>query len=103
MQMNFTHPHFAEPRWLWLAALAPVCVVLLHRHAAWARKRQIALFAAPDLILGLLGSHSPARRILKNTLLVLAVAGVGLALARPQWGETSEVSRSLGEDILFIL
>jgi len=33
----------------------------------------------------------------------LAVAGVGLALARPQWGETTEISRALGEDTLFIL
>ena len=32
-----------------------------------------------------------------------SVAGVGLALARPQWGETAEISRALGEDTLFIL
>jgi Ca-activated chloride channel family protein len=43
------------------------------------------------------------RRALKNLLLTIAVAGVGLALARPQWGETAEVSRALGEDILFLL
>src|SRR6266478_3706223 len=30
-------------------------------------------------------------------------AGTGLALARPQWGETAEISRALGEDILFLL
>ncbi len=101
--MNFAHPHFAEPRWLWLALLAPVLVVLLHRYAAWARKKQIGLFAAPELIGALLRSHSPARRALKNGLLVLAVAGLGLALARPQWGETAEISRALGEDILFVL
>ena len=48
-------------------------------------------------------SHSPLRRLIKNALLVLAVAGMGLALARPQWGETSEVTRAMGEDIIFIL
>ena len=101
--LNFTHPHFAEPRWLWLAVLAPVAVLLLHRYAAWARKKQLALFAAPELIAGLLGSHSPVRRALKNLLLVLAIAGMSLALARPQWGETAEISRALGEDILFML
>ena len=101
--MNFVHPHFAEPQWLWLAALAPLAVLLLHRYAAWARKRQLALFAAPELVPNLLRSHSHVRRSLKNLLLMLAIAGMGLALARPQWGETAEVSRALGEDILFLL
>jgi Ca-activated chloride channel homolog len=36
-------------------------------------------------------------------LLVLATAGVGLALARPQWGEQAEVSHLLGQDTLFVL
>ena len=101
--MDFTHPHFAEPQWLWLAVLAPVLVVLLHRYAVWARRRQVALFAAAEILADLLRSHSPVRRAFKNTLLVLAVAGVGLALARPQWGETSEVTQALGEDILFVI
>ena len=101
--MNFAHPHFAEPHWLWLAALAPVAVLLLHRYAAWARKRQLALFAAPELITDLLHSHSHVRRALKNLLLVVAIAAMGLAMASPQWGETAEISRALGEDILFLL
>ena len=101
--MSFAHPHFAEPHWLWLAALAPLAVVLLHRYAAWARKKQLGLFAAPELVANLVRSHSPAHRAVKNLLLVLAVAGTGFALARPQWGETAEISRALGEDILFML
>ncbi len=101
--MDFTHPHFAEPHWLWLAVLAPIGVVALHRYAAWARKKQLSLFAAPELIGDLLRSHSPARRAVKSVLLVLAIAGIGLALARPQWGETTEVSQALGEDILFLV
>lgn len=101
--MDFTNPHFAEPRWLWLALAGPVLLVLLYRYAAWARQRQVKLFASSNLLGGLLRSHSPLRRAFKNGLLVLAVACVGLALARPQWGETSEVSQALGEDILFIL
>ncbi|MBI5388456.1 MAG: VWA domain-containing protein [Verrucomicrobia bacterium] len=101
--MDFAHPHFAEPRWLWLAVLTPVLVVLLHRYAVWARRRQVAQFATAQVLGQLLQSHSPARRACKNALLVLTVAGVGLALARPQWGETSEVTHALGEDILFVL
>ena len=101
--MDFRNPHFAEPGWLWLAALAPVCLMLLQRYATYARKRQVALFAAPELAAGLVRSHSPARRMLKSLLLVIAVAAMGLALARPQWGETTETSQALGEDILFLL
>jgi Ca-activated chloride channel family protein len=75
----------------------------MNRYAAWARKKQLALLAAPELLPDLLRSHSPARRALKHFLLVVAVAAMGLALARPQWGETTEISTALGEDILFML
>jgi Ca-activated chloride channel homolog len=101
--MDFRHPHFAEPGWLWLAALGPLGLVALYRYAAWARRTQLSLFAAPELLVDLLRSHSPVRRAFKHFLLVLAVAATGVALARPQWGETTEVSRALGEDILFVL
>jgi len=76
-----------------------VCLLLLHRYAARARKRQVTLFAAPDLAAGLLRSHSPMRRRLKNFLLVAAIAAMGLALARPQLGRNTETSQALGEDI----
>jgi Ca-activated chloride channel family protein len=101
--MDLRHPHFAEPGWLWLAVLASAGLMLLHRYTAWARKKQIARFAAPELLANLLSSHSPARRIIKNVLLVLGIAGLSFAMARPQWGETTEISQALGEDILFVV
>jgi len=101
--MDFAHPHFAEPRWLWLAFAAPLLVLLLHRFAAWARTRQLAQFAPAELLASLMRSHSAARRALKHLLLVLAVAAMGLALARPQWGEQAELAQALGEDILFVI
>lgn len=101
--MDFRHPHFAEPGWLWLAVLSPVCVALLHRYAAFARGKQLGRFAAPGMLADLLRSHNPARRALKNLLLVAAIAAMGIALARPEWGETTEISQALGEDILFVL
>jgi Ca-activated chloride channel family protein len=36
-------------------------------------------------------------------LLLFAVAGIGLAMARPQWGEQAEASHFLGQDTLFVL
>ena len=82
--MNFAAPHFAEPRWLWLAVLGPVLLITLQIYAARARRRQLAQIAAPDFVANLTRSHSPVRRMVENVLLVLAVAGIGMALARPQ-------------------
>ncbi len=101
--MDFSNPHFAEPRWLWLAVLAPLLLAALQRYSAWARRRQLAQLAAPEFVAELTRSHSPARRALKHALLLLAVAGAGLALARPQWGEQAEISHLYGQDTLFIL
>jgi len=99
--MNFTSPHFAEPQWLWLAFLALVLVLVLLRYAARARQRQLATLASSQFLDDLTRSHSPLRRAIKNSLLVLAVVGTGVALARPQWGVLELSGQSLGEDIVF--
>src|ERR1017187_1605336 len=101
--MSFADFHFAEPRWLWLAAVAPVLLALLHRHAANARREQLARMASPHFVAELTVSHSPARRSFKNILLLAAVALAGLALARPQWGRVEMGNAWLGEDVVFVL
>ncbi len=101
--MTFVNPHFAEPRWLWLAVLTPLLLAVLQGCSAWARRKQLAQLAAPQFLAELTRSFSPARRALKNILLVLAAGGIGLALARPQWGEQAEVSHRYGQDTLVIL
>jgi len=101
--VNLANPHFAEPQWLWLAVLAPLALVALQRYSAWARRKQLARIAAPHFVEELTRSVSPARRALKQALLLLAAAGVGLAMARPQWGEQAEVSHLFGQDTLFVL
>lgn len=102
--MNFTHPHFAEPRWLLLAVLGPLVLLALQRYAAGARRRQLARLAAPHFVHELTRSHSSARRWVKEALVLLAVAAMGVALARPQWGEAPLAEQQLGgEDIMFVL
>jgi len=101
--MNFANPHFAEPRWLWLGFVGPVVLIALHRYAAWARGKDLGQLASPDSLGKLTRSHSPLRRAVKNVLLVVAVAAMGLALARPQWGEQAEKSHLFGQDIVFVL
>jgi len=101
--MNLADFHFAEPGWLWLAATAPVGLAWLHLRAARARRQQLAHLATPHLAAELTSSHSPARRRLKEFLLVAAVLAAGLALARPQWGRVERESAFVGEDVVFVL
>jgi Ca-activated chloride channel homolog len=101
--INFSHPHFAEARWLWLAVLGPILLFGLQRYSAWKRERQLRQIVAAEFVPDLTRSHSPIRREIKNLMLVAAVAAIGLALARPQWGEQAQSSRLLGEDIVFVL
>ncbi len=101
--MDFAHPHFAEPKWLWLAILGPLLMAALYRYAAWSRRLQIAKLVVPERAASMTRSHSPIRRLSKQLLLQISVACIGLTLARPQWGEQTEAIRTLGEDILFLL
>jgi len=101
--MNIADFHFAEPRWLWLAVAAPVLLAWLHRHAATARREQLARMASPYFLKELTVSHSPGRRRFKNFLLLAVFAIAGLALARPQWGSVETGNAWLGEDVVFVL
>ena len=101
--MNFADFHFAEPRWLWLAAIAPLLLALLHWHAARKRLDQLAKLASPQFTGQLSASHSPARRQVKEIFLLLAFGFTGLALARPQWGNAENANAFVGEDVVFVL
>lgn len=95
---------FADPRWLWLAVLGPLALLALQMWAARARRRQLAQIAAPEALAELTRSHSPARRRVKEVLQLVALAAIGVALARPQWGEAVlPQSQLLGEDVVFAL
>lgn len=101
--MSFADPHFAEPTWLWLAALGPVALLSLQWYAARTRLRQMKQLASSRFLDSLLRSVSPTRRRLKNVLLILVVAGIGMTLARPQWGRMPETVQTASEDVIFLL
>jgi Ca-activated chloride channel family protein len=101
--MNFANFHFADPRWLWLALGAPILLAWLHWHAARKRREQLAKMASAQFIEQLSASHSPARRRIKEFMLMLAFAFAGLALARPQWGSVDSSNVFVGEDVVFVL
>jgi Ca-activated chloride channel family protein len=102
-RMDFADPHFAEPTWLWLAVLGPLALMGLQWYAARARLRQMEHLASRRFLQSLLRSVSPARRRLKRILLILAVAGMGMTLARPQWGRLPDSIQTASEDIVFLL
>jgi Ca-activated chloride channel family protein len=95
--------NFAEPRWLWLAVLGPLLLLGLQIYAARARRRQLAQMAAPEFVATLTRSHSPLRRRVKDFILIMALAAIGLALARPQWGVREIATQNLSEDIVFAI
>ncbi len=94
---------FAAPAWLWFTALALALVGALFRISANARRRQIAQFVDPARRDELLASHSKTMRVVKNTLLFISLLLIGIALARPQWGETEERVDRKGDDVVFLM
>ena len=94
---------FAAPRWHWLTAGAVVLLAALIWFSAKARRLQLSDFADASLLASLLGSHSAARRVVKNTILFLSLIFLGLALARPQWGDVKDEVQRKGEDVVFLI
>ncbi len=91
---------FAQPQVLWvLLAVVPALIVFFYW--SWRVKQKLILqFVQSRLLSGLTVGVSPRRQKLRLALLVVAVAGVLLALARPQWGFAWEEAKFQGLDII---
>ena len=94
---------FAAPNWLWITALTLVLAAALFWVSAKARRRQLEQFADPSRRADLLASHSAIMRVVKNAMLFLSLLLIGIALARPQWGETEERVDRKGDDVVFLI
>ena len=92
---------FAQPLWL-LAGLA-TCAFLLWRYRQFQTQQRatLARFAAVRLLDKLTVSVSPARRKAKQTLFILGVACLFIALARPQAGYEWQETHRKGLELLF--
>lgn len=91
---------FGNPPMLWLVALV-VVLVSLFLYWAWRKRvRDMALFVRSRLLASLTVGVNPMRQKLRLILMVMAVAGIMLALARPQWGFTLEELKQSGLDIV---
>ncbi|MDK9705464.1 MAG: VWA domain-containing protein [Desulforhopalus sp.] len=94
---------FSQPFWI-LVGLG-VCFGLVLYFRSQERQRQAALekFVAHQLIGRLTGNISPTRRLIKKSLIVLAVLFCFVALARPQFGHHWVEVQRKGIDLLFAL
>lgn len=91
-----------SPDSLWLLTLLPVLVVVA-LWAAAARGRDLSRFAGAHMKARLTQDVSPARQYWKQGLVVLGVAFLTGALARPQFGVRLEMAERRGVDVIVCL
>ncbi len=94
---------FAQPLWLLAGLAAGIGLALFFRFLNGQRLAALERFAAHQLIGRLTGNISPARRRIKNLLVIFAVFLAFAALARPQYGEQWVDVKRKGIDLLFAL
>ena len=92
---------FAEPNFLWALFSLPLFLILFI-YAYHRRKKLAARFASISMFPKIATSLSPFRRVIKASLLLLGIAFLILALARPQWGRQMEHIERKGLDIALL-
>ena len=91
---------FENPNILWLLLVIPPAVALFFWWRERSRQRIIAQFIEARLLSALTVGISPGRRKIRYALLVLAVAFLIIALARPQWGFDMQEVEQNGLDVV---
>jgi Ca-activated chloride channel family protein len=93
---------FASPRWLWALSLLPLVAAV----ATYVGRRDMARLAGlvarvlwPRVVRG----DAPYWRYARLGLVLLGVAGIVLALARPQWGIVREKTEREGVDVVLVI
>jgi Ca-activated chloride channel family protein len=91
---------FAHERVLWLLLVFPPALIAFFWWS-WRKKQELMTqFIQARLLPTLTEGISPARRKLRLSLVIFAVAGLIVALARPQWGSDWEQVKVRGLDII---
>ena len=92
---------FAEPDFLWCLFTLPL-FALLFAYAYHRRKKLASRFVSLSMLPKLSTSVSLWRRLTKMLLLLLALAFLFVALARPQWGHKMEHIERRGLDLVLL-
>jgi len=91
---------FGAPNLLWLLLVLPPAL-LVFSWWSWKKRQQLmTLFIQARLLPALTRGISPFRQKARVLCLVLAVAGLILALAQPQWGYNWQEVKQRGVDIV---
>lgn len=93
---------FANIEMLWLLTLLPVFVVAFILYTR-RKRRQLAEFSDPELVQTLMPDASRERPIIKFSILMVALALLILAAARPQYGQKSEKIQRQGIEAMIAL
>ena len=93
--MRFEHPNL-----LWLLLVVPPALALFFWWRERARQKLLVQFIEARLLSSLTIGLSPARRKIRFALLILAVALLVIALARPQYGFDLQKVEQRGLDIV---
>ncbi len=95
--MRFAAPEFFK----WLLLIVPFVLTLLFLHRQ--RSRKLATLISCTVWKTVLPGYNPKQSRRRTVLRVLALLCIGLALARPQWGERWEEVQHRGLDIIVVL
>jgi Ca-activated chloride channel homolog len=93
---------FGEPHLLWLLVLVPAAI-LGYAQYFQTRRRLLARLGQGAMISRLTAGVSLARKLWRASLVVLALAAMALALARPQAGGRARLTRQRGLDLVVAL
>jgi Ca-activated chloride channel family protein len=93
---------WGNPQLLYLLLAVPVIVFLMIL-GSWLKRRSYQALADGHLIPELNRNHSRRLALLKSVLLVLGVALLTVATARPKWGEKLQSYKGRGIDVVIAL
>jgi Ca-activated chloride channel family protein len=91
---------FAQPEFLWILLAAVPAMIGLFYWSWRVKQKLLRQFVGSRLLGNLLIGVSPRRQAFRFALLVAAVAGILIALSRPQWGFAWEEAKQKGLDII---
>ena len=93
---------FANIEMLWWLITIPVCVIA-YIIITKRKQRQLMEFGDPELMAQLMPDASKSRPIVKFTLLIVALALLIVAAARPQYGQQEKTVKRQGIEVMVAL
>ena len=93
---------FANIEMLWWLITIPVCVIA-YIIITKRKQRQLREFGDPELMAQLMPDASKSRPIVKFTLLIVALALLIVAAARPQYGQQEKTVKRQGIEVMVAL